>query len=130
MSSNTLPESETPNYFRNCTNVGGAAIVAKLLVKISGATNTGGDVASAAADKPFGVAVEDIAVGATKSIRVAGPVVATSGGVLARGDYVTADASGRGIATTTAGNGVWGRALTPTSGANQDFLLEMAPGKY
>ena len=130
MTANLLEESETPNYFRNVTNVGAATIVAKKLVKISGTTYKGGDVASAAADKPLGVAVEDIAVGATKSVRVSGPVVATSGGALVRGDYVTSDASGRAIATTTSGNGVWGRVMTPTSAADQDFLLEMAPGKY
>lgn len=85
--------------------------VAKYRIVKSGTAAGSCVQAAAATDKLLGTSDElDHVIGETVDIAV-GPVpFVTLGGTVAVGDWLTSDASGRAIATTTAGNQVIGRA--------------------
>lgn len=56
------------------------------------------------------------------TVVVAGVVVGTSGAAITKGSPVMCDANGK-VITATAGNEVFGIALTATSGANEDVKI-------
>jgi hypothetical protein len=67
---------------------------------------------AAATDKLIGVSdFIDVDAGERVDVHLVGPVHVEYGGVVARGDLLTSDASGRAIATTTTDNRVVGVAM-------------------
>lgn len=89
--------------------VAGAAIVANRIVK-HGAGDTLMVQAAAAADKLVGVADADAASGARVDVVLSGTADVQYGGAVARGDLLTANASGMAV-VAAAGNRVIGVAL-------------------
>lgn len=89
------------------TNIG-------LIVKASAAT-TGSMVLSAAStDKHLGTLIDHPKAGATGNVRLRnghGTMSVQAGGTIAIGDAVTANASGQGITTVTAGDQLIGYAI-------------------
>lgn len=59
-----------------------------------------------------------------------GSMSAIAGGVVAIGEYVTPDSAGKLIATTTAGDFVCGRAVTPATGDGKTFEIELMAFRY
>lgn len=104
------------------------AIPAYTIVKY-GAADGAGVPASAATDLLVGVSSEiDTDVGERCSVHMVGNIVdVIYGGNVTRGDMLTADASGRAITTTTAGNRYIGFA--EVSGVSGDIgSVVIAPG--
>lgn len=88
------------------------------LVKVTGAMQV--NIATAATDFAVGVLQnKPSAVGQSATVQCAGISKLIAGAAVAAGDRVTADSTGRAVATTTAGNKVFGIALTATSAAGQ-----------
>ncbi len=116
-----------PNYFREGVNLSGSDIVAKRILK-AGATVDEIALASAISDNFVGVSTETIFNNRSASYQKDGKVVLTSGGAVAIGDSITTDAAGKGV-TATQSPGVTtriiGRAATATTGADQDFEVEL-----
>lgn len=86
-------------------------------------------IASAATQKPLGTIVNKPQAGANANIEVqlptggaTGKVIA--GGSIAIGDKLTADSAGKAVATTSAGNFVFGVALEP---ADSGDVFEYMP---
>lgn len=82
-------------------------------------------LASAATDKIIGV-LEDGGRGAGDNVSVvlvngSGSFWGVCGAEVAKDAYITSDAAGKLIATTTAGNKVIGQAVQATSAANKQF---------
>ena len=92
--------------------IAGTAIPKYTLVKF-GADDDTAVLATAATDKIIGVCGEqvDVVSGDRFEAVVADVARVVLGGTVVRGDAITSDASGRGIATTTVGNRVVGVAL-------------------
>ena len=69
------------------------------------------EVAESATDLIVGVLQNEPLVGEAAFYRFGGTAKVKAGGVIAIGDWVTSDSAGEGVATTTDGNIVIGRAL-------------------
>jgi hypothetical protein len=118
-------------------NFAGAAIAAKRLVGYDAANGRDAVALAATATTKFvGVTMEEIpaavsslAVGA-RDVQAKGVGILTAGGVVAIGDRITADSSGKGIATTTEDNTVAGEAVTAASGDTVDFMIRLTPGAH
>lgn len=95
----------------------GAAVAAHRICKIGAADGTAIQ-AAAATDVAIGIANQYGAEATDDTVDVvhAGIANVEYGGTVARGAYLTADANGKAIATTTAGNHVIGIAMV--SGVN------------
>lgn len=91
------------------TYIAAGAIPAYRIVAY-GATDTEAALATAATDSILGVS--DLGVGAGDRVDVHHSQIAfvEYGGTVSRGDWLTTDATGRAIATTTAGNETIGKA--------------------
>lgn len=85
--------------------------------------------ASAASDAMVGVADLGAADNATVSIVLGGIAQVTYGGTVTAGAWLTADSSGRAIATTTAGNVVIGKAMAAGVIGDLGSVL-LAPSRY
>jgi hypothetical protein len=106
------------------------SIAAKRLVKYDTGSSLSVALATAATDKFVGVTMEAIAQNRSGDVQVAGRAILTAGsGGVARGDRVTSDGSGKGIATTTEDNTVAGEALTDAD-ADEDFEIELRLGSH
>lgn len=105
----------------------GADLSAKLyyLCKI----DTDGDIILAAAgtDHVFGVIREGNTADKPVTVQFGGIGKVIAGGTIVAGDRLTADANGKAVATTTAGNKVIGVALMSAS-ANEIFSFAFQPG--
>mgnify|MGYP001610299238 CR=1 FL=1 len=118
-------------------NFAGADIAAKRLVGYDGANGRNAvALAATATTKLVGVtletipaAVSSVAVGA-RDVQRYGEGILTAGGVVAIGDRITADASGKGIATTTEDNTVAGEAISAASGDGVDFMIRLTLGSH
>lgn len=103
------------------------------IVKIDSANAPSNIVlAAAGTDKSIGVLVDQPLAGQTGTVRLRsaeGTIFVKLGGTVAVGDAVTSNGSGVGIATTTGGDEVLGRALE--AGVSGD-VIELMPflGKY
>ena len=86
-------------------------------------TSTGVDIATAGTDIIMGVCNQDTAnnSGDTVPVVTAGTVRVTASAAVSAGAYVTATATGKAVATTTAGDVVRGIALE-TAAANNDVI--------
>lgn len=104
-----------------------AAIGDKLLVTYDAAAGTAGvELATTNLVRAAGVTMESIAPGRHGNVQREGKAVAIAGtGGVAIGDQITADGSGRGIATTTAGDTIHGEAVTAAA-LDEDFELELS----
>lgn len=103
-----------------------AAVADGLLIKF-GTTDDLGTFATAATDNFFGVskvlgdpASETAAVGEELEVVLSGIAEVRIAGTVTRGDFITSNSVGRGIATTTAGNNYIGMAMR--SGVSGDFI--------
>jgi hypothetical protein len=84
-------------------------------------------IATAATQNPKGISMQQILADVTGDVQVAGKAVLEAGAAVAKGDLLTSDGSGRGIATTTPGNFVIGKAVTATiTGAGDLIEVEMS----
>ncbi|MFC3442555.1 DUF2190 family protein [Sphingobium rhizovicinum] len=93
-----------------------AAIAAYRIVRFSDAANSSAvNVASAAAQAIIGTTgkVGASAAGEMVDVHRSGLNPVQLGGTVNAGDWLTSDANGKAIATTTAGDGVIGRAEQP-----------------
>lgn len=98
----------------------GAAIAAYTLVKM-GAADGAVIAAAAATDAIVGATMEVApASGERVDIIQAGIAEVKLAGTVTRGAWITSDGSGNGVATTTTGNQVIGRALT--AGVSGDII--------
>lgn len=106
----------------------GAAISPYRIVK-PGAADSAVLQGAAATDALVGVCMEvGPASGERVDIIVSGVAEVQLGGTVARGDWITSNGTGQGIATTTAANQVIGRALA--SGVANDIIpVLIAPGQ-
>lgn len=105
----------------------GATVAANRIVK-PGADNTKVVVGAAATDKLIGVS--DSLGGATGEpidVILDGIALVKAGGSIAMGDLVTSDASGQGVATTTAANRYIGVAMEDAASGDL-FGVRIAPG--
>ena len=101
-----------------------AALTAGTIVKL---VNGEVVVATDDNDKFIGVVVADVGAGEVADVRLRsaqGTVKVRAGGNVAVGDYVTTDADGEAVATTTVGAEVLGMALE--AGVDND-LIEVMP---
>lgn len=109
----------------------GGTIAPNLLVKIGAADQTV-IAAAAATDKILGVSVMNITAlsGDRVDVVVNGEYEVKLGGTVARGDFITSDASGLGVAAAPAAgtnNGVVGMALE--AGVAGDLIaVQLSPG--
>lgn len=105
------------------------AIAANRIVKL-GSDDVHVAQAAAATDSILGVA--DLGAAAAEDrtdVILSGIAFVEYGGAVTRGDWLTADAQGRAIATTTAGNETIGKAMK--SGASGDIgSVEIIKGRY
>ena len=100
-----------------------AALGAGILVKISSGEVV---VATAATDKIIGVTENSCEAGEVVSVRLRnaqGTAKVKAGGNVSVGDYLTSDADGEVVATTTVGEEVVGLALE--AGADNDLIEVM-----
>lgn len=105
-------------------------IEAKRLVAIGTTAEIGGIIAATATAKLIGVSMEAIAAGRLGDVQKSGVAIVTAGtGGVAIGDRITAEAGGKGIATTTEDNTVAGEALTAAD-ADDDFMIELRIGSH
>lgn len=131
--------------------VGGAEIVRTYEAEVAFARGLGVVAGTAAdqvklpaaiGDRIVGVAIQEGDPAATgkdagqknPAIQSSGEVIAISGAAITRGAPVKVDAAGKfiaagGEATTTVVN-VAGIAITATSAADEEFVLQLAPGRY
>ena len=98
------------------------------IVKIDSSNAPGSVVpAAAATDKLVGTTLDQAAAGQTITVRLrsaAGTLSVKLGGTVSVGDAVTSNASGAGVATTTAGDQILGYALE--AGVSGD-VIELLP---
>lgn len=86
---------------------------------------------AAAADPTIGVCGElGPAAGERVDVMHIGIAFVEAGAAVTRGSAITSDANGRGIATTTAGHTVVGRALESASAAGDIIRVLLAPCVY
>lgn len=112
-------------------NSGVVDIAAKRLVKYDAANGENGcALATLATDKFKGVTQETLVAGRLGNLQKEGMTILTAGGVVAIGDRITSDGSGKGIATTTEDNTVAGEAVTAASGDTVDFQIELRLGSH
>lgn len=100
-----------------------AALAKGTIVKL---TNGEAVAAAAATDKFIGVLAADVSTGAMADVRLRsaqGTVKVIAGGNIAVGDYVTSNASGKAVATTTVGQEILGMAVE--AGVANDFVEVM-----
>jgi hypothetical protein len=110
--------------------VAGSAISPFRLVKL-GADDVTVLPSAAATDLLIGVCNEvGPALGERCDLVMVGIAFVEAGAAITRGSAMTSDASGRGIATTTAGNAVIGRALEAAAAAGDIIRVLLAPGNY
>ncbi len=121
-------EITQPTYFRTGKNVSGSTIVKKKFVK-RGAGQDEVVLGAAAADLIEGVTVEDIPNNGHRSIQTGGKALLLSGAAVALNALITCDAQGRGITAAT-GNLVKGQACSATSGADEEFEIELWTGRF
>jgi hypothetical protein len=90
--------------------------------------NSNGEVvrANAATDVLIGVLQNKPRSGASATVGVEGISKVKLGGTVAIGDAITSDSAGKGIATTTSGNTVAGRALA--AGVSGDIIPVLLSG--
>lgn len=118
-------------------NFAGADIAAKRLVGYDGANGRNAVALAATATTKFvGVtmetipaAVSSVAVGG-RDVQRKGEAILTAGGVVAIGDRITSDGSGKGIASVTEDNTVAGEAISAASGDGVDFMIRLTPGAH
>lgn len=79
--------------------------------------------------RPHGVSLENIAIGVTGDVQIDGKAVVESGAAYTKGATLTADASGRAIATTTSGDFVIGIALDAAGAAGEFHEMEIQRSK-
>ena len=97
-----------------------AALGRGILVKLSSGEVV---VATAATDKIVGITESSCEAGEVVSVRLlsgAGTAQVKAGGNVSVGDYLTSDADGEVVATTTGGNKVVGQALE--AGVDNDII--------
>lgn len=88
-------------------------------------------LAAAATDSIVGVLQNKPAVGASALVRFGGTTKVVAGGTIAVGAFVTSDANGNAVATTTAGDVVIGQYLGTASAASGDVIeIVMTKFKY
>lgn len=106
-----------------------AAVTKRRIVKFGAADGTVIQ-AAAATDLLVGVSVEDLdrASGDRVDVRMVGNIAEVdAGGTITRGDFVTSDASGKAVSTTTAANRYIG--IAEVSGVSGDVItIIVAPG--
>jgi Uncharacterized conserved protein (DUF2190) len=106
-------------------------IAAKRIVKGDAANGEHGvALSTAATDKFRGITMETLVAGRLGDVQKAGMGILTAGGVVAIGDRITSDGSGKGIATTTEDNTVIGEARTAATGDGVDFQIELMVGTH
>ena len=120
-----------PNSLLAKSYVAGGAITKRRIVKW-GAADGAVVTAAAATDALLGIAAElDAASGARVDVHVAGIAEVELGGTVTRGDPITSDASGKGVAAAPsagANNRIVGFAMI--SGVNGDIIsVQIAPGR-
>lgn len=94
---------------------------AEFLIVAMDASNDGSVVAAASAtDAILGVLQNKPKATEPAVVRMTGTTKVIAGGTITRGNWVTSDASGHAVATTTAGNVLLGRALQ--SGVSGDII--------
>lgn len=123
----TQPREQVPDG-SIVTGYAAGAIAAKLGVRKSGANPDQIALPGAATDPGYGVLKETSpAAGGYVGVQRAGRVVATSGGAITYGAKVDCGTDGKFVAH---GSGtIWGTANTATTGADEDFELDLAlPG--
>lgn len=96
------------------------------IVKFTAASTIG--LAAAATDKLIGVLQNRPQANVGAAVAVAGRALVKAGAAVAVGDRLTADASGRAIATTTAQNAYIGVAVTACSNADEIIEVELQHG--
>lgn len=79
-------------------------------------------IAGAATDSIVGVLQNKPVVGAAAIVRYFGTSKVIAGGTITVGSFVTSDASGKAVATTTAGDVVIGQYLGTASAASGDII--------
>lgn len=79
-------------------------------------------LSSAATDKHVGIVQNKPAVGMAANIQIGGTAKVIAGGTIAVGAWVTSNASGAAVATTTAGDVVIGKYLGSASAASGDII--------
>lgn len=100
-------EIDLPFEVETATLVGRNGRIARL-----GSTNTRCvEAANATTGTSRWLILQGAAVGQQATIRVFGLGQVIAGGTIATGDLVTADANGAGVATTTGGDVILGRAM-------------------
>lgn len=105
----------------------GAAVAANRIVK-PGADNTKVVVGAAATDKVIGVSDNlGAASGETLDVILDGIALVKAGGTIAMGDLVASDATGQGVATTTATHRWIGVAMEDAVSGDL-FGVRIAPG--
>lgn len=75
---------------------------------------------------PKGVTMQEIEVGVTGDIQIAGKTICEAGDAVAKDDLVGSDTEGRAIAVTDPGDFVVGRAVTAADAEGDLFEVEMS----
>lgn len=118
-----VPESGVRPGF----NDDASAIGKNLLVTYDTAAGTGGvQLATTAVVLAAGVTMDEIQPDRHGNVQREGKAVAIAGvGGVSPGDQITADGSGRGITTTTAGNTIHGECVSAAA-VDEEFELELS----
>lgn len=120
-----------PSNFRTRINEGAADITRGKILKY-GTGVDGAALSTSSGDEFCGVSVETMegttAGAIPRSAQIAGKAMVTSGGVIAIGDKLTSDSSGRAITATGTNQSTIGTAETAATGANQDVECELSIG--
>lgn len=101
---------------------GATTLAAKMYYFVKQHTDGTLIIAAAATDKIVGVLQNKPAVGAAAVVRFGGTTKVIAGGTITVGAWVTSDASGKAVATTTAGDVVMGKYLGAASAASGDII--------
>lgn len=80
---------------------------------------------TASTQKPKGVSLEDIAIGLTGDIQIAGKAVVESGAAYSKGDNLGSDSTGRAVAVSTTGDYVLLIASEAAGGAGEFHEAEI-----
>lgn len=125
MSRNQALEITNPTVFRSFVNEGEEVIPENRIIKMTGTSYLGGDLATSAADRLWGISTEPVSPGISSSIQVAQVAVVETGGAFARGDKLTSDAQGRAVEAGEE-DSVIGIAAQPSTGAGEFVGVELA----
>lgn len=104
------------------------------IVKLDTATQGGVLLAAAASDQIIGVLQNKPGTGSISGVnhaavvRILGISKVIAGGTVAVGDWLTSDANGKAVATTTAGDYVIGRSLN--AGSSGDIISVLMTGVH